>query len=44
MEVASDASAWLVVLAITLVRVIILADTLLRSEAEFEGVERGVSW
>ena len=35
MEVASDASAWLVVLAIKLVRVIILADSLRRSEAKF---------
>lgn len=41
MEVASDASAWPVAHLITLVRVIILADTLRRSEAEFEGVERG---
>ena len=40
MEVASDASAWPVAHLITLVRVIILADSLRRSEAKF-GRERG---
>ena len=34
---------WLIGLTITLVRVIILADTLQHSEGKFEGVERGVS-
>ena len=33
---------WLIGLTITLVRVIILADTLQHSEGKFEGVERGV--
>lgn len=44
MEVASDASAWPVAHLITLVRVIMLADTLRRLETKFEGVERGVNW
>lgn len=33
---------WLIALAIALARVIVLADTLRRSEGKFEGVERGV--
>lgn len=35
-------STWLVALAITMVRVIILSDTLRRSEGKFEGVLDGV--
>ena len=42
MEVASDASAWPVAHLITLVRVIVLADTLQRSKGKFVSVERGV--
>ena len=41
MEVASDASAWLVAITITLAREFIPASAQRRSEAEFEGVERG---
>ena len=42
MEVASDASAWPVAHLITLVRVIILADSLRRSEAKCGRVGGGV--